>query len=151
MATNVRCMDELLKKLNQFPDVIEKNLAAAGKEAVQDVILPTRGLKTYPPETAANHPPTPYYIRGRGTETAHGNEGNSEKAGTQFYTRSESYKTYVGNRASYARYLFARDTQARAMARIGWRTLEDVIEEKMPEIMDVYTNWTAKTLKDIGL
>jgi hypothetical protein len=137
--------------LRKFPKLATRYLQAAGVEAHKRVILQTPGIK-YPPMTDANRPPVPYYIRGRGTQTAHGNLGNSERLGTQWYTKPAGTGTWIGNRASYAQYVHGdEDEQAKAMAAIGWKRLIDVINARMPEIVKVYQAWVNKLLVACGL
>lgn len=144
-------LDKLLANLKKFPKQIEKNLGQAGNESAENIIFPTQGLKGYPPATAGNQPPAPFYIRGRGLQTGTRNLGNSERAGTQFYSRNEGSKTLIGNRASYAHYLFGEETQAVALKQIGWKTLVAVINDKIGEIRDVYQKWVDKTITDLNL
>ncbi len=143
-------LKELEAAIQKFPRESQKYLSAAGKEAASKVILPTEGLKKYPPSTAANAPPTPYYIRGRGTQYASRNNMSSERLGTQFYVKSANYQTEIGNRASYAKYVVGEE-QAHWMGPIGWRKLKDVAEEKMTNIVKVFDAWVNKLLKDVGL
>jgi len=92
----------------------------------------------------------PYYVRGKGTQYASYNRGNSERLGTQFYTQAAGLNTKIGNRASYARYVVG-EGQARFMAPKGWRKLFDVAKEKVPQIKKVYEAWINKCIKDLGL
>lgn len=151
--TNIKIegLDKLQKGLSQFPKEIEKNIGQAGNEAAERIIFQTEGLKKYPPTTAANQPPAPYYIRGRGLETARGNLGNSERAGTQFYTRVSGLEVYIGNRASYAQYLFDSEKQSKALAGIGWRKLLEVTQEKLEQVKDIYQKWVNHTITSLGL
>lgn len=141
-------------------DALNKNLAAMGKklmpyvtqglaEAAKDIV-DTEGLRQYPPETAANRPPTPYYIRGRGTQYKSHNAGNSEKYGAQYHINRTAVGARIYNRASYAPYL-AGAKQSKAMAAIGWRKLEDVIKEKMGNIRAKVGEWINKAKSDAGL
>ena len=146
----VKGLDRLIKGLGRFPREIAGYMAKAGREASEDNILKTKGLFPYPSETAANMPPTPYYIRGRGTQTARGNKANSERLGTQFYTKASSLNTNICNRASYAKWVIG-EQQASAMKRIGWKKLFDVAKEKKAKIQKVYQAWVDKALRDFGL
>jgi len=143
-------IDKLVAGLHKFPQQIHKNMGAAGAEASKRVILSTQGLQKYPPPTAANQPPTPYYIRGRGTQYASRNTGTSERLGTQFYTEAEGMNTTIGNRASYADYVVG-EGQAHFMAPKGWRKLFEVAEEKKTQIAKVYQAWIDKTIRELGL
>jgi hypothetical protein len=127
-------------------------MGKAGGEAARRVVLKTRGLNPYPPETSANNPPAPYYIRGRGTQTSTGNRFNSENLGKQWYVKRKlsEHTTEIGNRASYARWVVG-EQQAGPLARIGWKKLVDVVDERMGDIRKVYQAWINKMLRDLGL
>ena len=142
-------LDELQAKFEKFPTQVARNLSQAGHEAGTEV-LDTKGLRRYPPATAANKPPTPYYIRGRGTQYASGNRGGSERLGTQFYIKRIGYNTEIGNPASYAKWVVG-EQQASAMAPKGWRKLFDVATEKLPKIQKIFQAWIDKTLREVGL
>jgi hypothetical protein len=148
----VKGIDKLIAGLDKFPRHIGIYIGKAGGEAANHVILNTEGLKKYPPATAANAPPTPYYIRGRGTQTAHGNRGNSERLGTQWHVKRElsEYTTEIGNRASYAKWVHGEE-QAHFMKPKGWRKLTEVATEKLGKITKVYQAWIDKCIEDLGL
>jgi len=146
----IRGLDRLTNIFGHFKGDSQRYLNAAGSEAGEEVVN-TQGLRKYPPATAANAPPTPYYIRGRGMQYKSHNSGSSERYGTQFYVRAEGMQTRVGNRSSYAQWLADDKLQARAMARIGWRKLIDVAKEKRSKIIGVFNGWIAKYLRDQGL
>jgi hypothetical protein len=143
-------LKELQRALKKAPDRIKEILVQAGDEVGYDVILSTVGLKSYPPETSANQPPTPYYIRGRGTQLEDGNLYNSERLKTQFYVKSQPLKTYIGNQVSYAPYVVG-DEQSKVMKYIGWRKLLDVALEKKEQIVKVYQGAVNYALKELGL
>ena len=132
----------------QFPGVVARDMSAAGKEAAEE-ILKTRGVRTYPGQTAANAPPVPYYIRGRGTETASGNLGNSEKLGTQWNVR-KGWSTKIGNRASYAAHVHG-EKQAAAMGDIGWVKLKDAALMKITQVTRTYNRWVKYTLAKLKI
>ncbi len=60
-------LDQVINALNLYPAEQQRALQDAATLA-GDKVLNTVGLRKYPPETSANHPPPPYYIRGRGME-----------------------------------------------------------------------------------
>ena len=146
----VEGLDKIQKALKKMPDKVKKYMGQAGHEAANRVILPEKGLQEYPPETDANRPPTPYYIRGVGMETAKGNYHNSENLGKQWYTKRDGIDMEIGNRASYAKWVHG-DEQAEAMGRIGWKQLFKTAKEKVGGIKKVYDAWVAKAIKDLGL
>jgi hypothetical protein len=149
LSITIKGMDKVITALDRFPKEIYRYMVAAGKEAGSRVIS-TEGLKRYPPATEANVPPVPFYIRGMGTQYATRNLGNSERYGSRFYVKASAYGAEVGNTASYAKYL-AGDQQAGHMAKIGWRKLLEVAQEKVGLITDVYERWVTKLIKDLGL
>ena len=145
----IKGLDRLIKALDKFPVQIAKNMSQAGHEAGTE-ILATRGLRKYPPMGIANAPPTPYYVRGSGTQTASWNKQNSERLGTQFYIKRTGWTTAIGNRASYAKWVVG-EAQAHFMAPKGWRKLFEVAKEKKLKIQKVYQAWVDKTIRDLGL
>ena len=149
LQISIRGLAELQTKLAALPAQLQRYLSAAGNEAGHEVIS-TEGLQRYPPATAANAPPTPYYVRGRGTQLKSRNLGESQRYGTQWYIQVQGMRTVLGNRAGYAEWL-ASEHQARAMAKIGWRKLFDVAKEKVARITAIYEAWTTKGIKDQGL
>lgn len=151
----IKGLDKLTAALKAFPQKAERYLEMAGRQAAEDEIFPTNGLRTYPPATDANYPPTPYYIRGRGMQRAgvrkpEYNDYRSERLGTQWYTKQEGGTTYIGNRASYAPYVHGEE-QAAKMGAKGWRKLLDVANEKIDRITKVYQAWIDKLVRDLGL
>ncbi len=149
VSINVTGLDKLLAAFEKFPDEVARYLESAGREAAEEV-LDTTGLRAYPPAGAGNSPPTPYYVRGQGTQYASYNDGRSERFGTQFYVEPKDFVTTIGNRASYAKYL-AGEEQAGHMGAIGWRKLLEVAIEKQPALAAIYQGWVDKAIKDLGL
>jgi hypothetical protein len=161
----------LNRALSQFGKQAEQYMGAAGREIAEDVLLPTEGLRKYPPADAANAPGriktvtfsngrtvnfrAGYYIRGKGMYQPVRGGGykltqGSERYGTQFYTQASRATITIGNRASYARYL-GGENQAGFMGARGWRRLIDVANEKIGQIADRYRRWVDKLLVDVQL
>lgn len=142
--------ERIIAALKEFPREISKAFTQAGRESAT-MILEQKGLKQYPPMTAANRPPYPYYERGRGTWTSPArNTGGSENLGKKWYMRkSGSWNYEIGNTASYAKYVHG-DKQARAMQPKGWRKLTDVAKEKTTQITEIYSRWVSYVLAKIG-
>lgn len=150
LQIEVKGIDKLMKAFARFPREIARYMSQAGHESANRVILPTKGLQNYPPETAANKPPTPYYIRGRGMQYAKRNNFSSENLGKQWYAQRTGADMRIGNRASYARWVHGEE-QAKAMGRIGWKKLFETAKEKLDDIRKVYEAWVGKAIKDLGL
>jgi hypothetical protein len=142
-------IDKIQANFARFQQEFQAAFRGAGDEVANE-ILNTEGLRKYPPATSANQPPTPYYIRGRGTQYASRNNGKSERYGTQFYTEPLQYGVEIGNRASYAQWL-AGENQASRMGAIGWRKLHEVAQEKVGEITRIFQSWIERALKRTGL
>lgn len=155
IKVDIRGLEELKRAIEKYPKEAARYLSAAGKEAAKKVVLDTKGLKRYPEETAANFPPTPYYIRGRGMQRAgrrkpEYNDLKSKNLGKQWYIKGEGYNVVIGNETPYAHWVHGED-QASFMAPKGWRKLSDVVKEKINEIEVIYQRWVDKLLVDIGL
>jgi hypothetical protein len=155
MANDIRIkvegLDKLKKAFDQFPQEIQLTIQAAGEEAAKEV-LKTEGLQKYPPATAANLPPPPYYIRGEGMMYKWGLKKTSEKLGTKWYVKpgESGWKVEIGNPASYAPQVVGNEQQAK-FARIGWRKLFDVATEKLPKITEIYQKWVNRLINKLGL
>jgi len=145
----VEGLDRLQRGMAQFAREIARNMSEAAHEAGKEIVE-TQGVQKYPPETAANKPPTPYYQRGFGVINKTTTRATSENYGKQFYIKREGQNTTIGNRASYAGWLAGKE-QAKALKLIGWRKLVDVAREKIGTIKRIYQAWINKTIKDLGL
>lgn len=164
-----------LAKLNQafekFGAQAKKYMGAAGREIAEDIILPTTGVRKYPPADGANAPGRTkmvtfgngksatfrmgYYVRGKGMyQPVRGGgykmAGGSERYGTQFYTKTNGDTITIGNRASYAKWIGGIE-QAGFMGARGWRIMFEVAKEKIVPIKDRYSKWVGKLLQDVGL
>lgn len=142
--------EEVAKALQELPKELETAAELAGQEAAAEV-LGTTGIQVYPPATAANAPPTPYYKRGVGMQYRTRNDNRSEQYGKRWTTVSEGYKTVSSNIASYAKYLVSDEDQAFAMFKIGWRRLGKVVEEKRDILIGIYEGWVERALEKLGL
>lgn len=143
-------LDRLQAAFKKFPEKVNHYIGEAALQASSEVIR-TKGLKSYPPGWAGNAPPTPYYIRGRGTQTSSGhNTESSERYGSQWYVQGVPYGVKIGNEASYAPYL-AGSQQVRWASSVGWRKLLDVAMEKRSRIATIFSSAIGRLLKDIGL
>jgi len=149
LTIKIEGIEKLTANMKEFGQELQSGLEGAGQEVAREV-LDTPGLRVYPPATSANQPPTPYYIRGRGTQYKRGNDGRSERYGTQFTTNQVGTVTYIGNRASYAPYL-GGEKQSTVSAIHGWRRLLDVAKEKLPQITKIYQAWINRAIKRLGL
>lgn len=148
--------EKLLKALDSAPRELKRQLQQAGKSAAK-IVLDTRGVQEYPAETSANRPPTPYYIRNRGTQYKSYNKGESENIGKQWSVRSSGYGVTIGNRASYAPYVHGtkgvtgNKGQAWNMGLKGWNQIWLVAKRKTAEIARKYDQFISEALRRAGL
>jgi hypothetical protein len=155
ITVQVNGLAELQKKLGDMASELEDTIQAAGEEVAKRVILPTEGLQVYPPETDANQPPTPFYIRGRGmerggTRVPEYNDMSSERLGTRWVVeRAYKYAVRIGNSASYAPFVHGRE-QATFMAAKGWLMLEKVVQDQIRDIAEVYQAWIDRLIRNFG-
>ncbi len=140
----------IIESLSKLPVALKRETVEGGNKEVMAEILGTTGVQKYPPATDANQPPTPYYIRGRGTQLKSRNLGNSERYGTRWSTKTSGYTTIAENTASYGQHLVG-ENQASAMGKIGWRRIVDVMREKKALIEDIYNKWVERAIKKVGL
>ena len=150
MSIQVKGLAELERKFKGLPPVLKAYLARAGKRYAP-VLLDVQGVRKYPPTTAANVPPTPYYIRGEGTQYASYNKGESEQYGLRFTIESQDTKTTIGNTASYSKWLADAYQQAAAMAKIGWVKLIDAAKRTQGQALQIYNEEVNRALQVLGL
>jgi len=148
--------DLIIEALDRVPYEVKKNWSKAGREASAE-ILDTEGLRDYPLAPPNNAPPRPGYLRGVGYQYADGrSKNNSERYGSRFSTRTQGYtSTVIGNTASYAAFLGGSKedgkSQTKAAAKVGWRKLKDVADEKIKEINVIYNKWMKRAIRKAGL
>lgn len=142
----VEGLDTVLKNNNTIGADLPRYIMGAGKETA-DNVLGVQGLRKYPPSTRANQPPPPYYIRGRGTQLASRNLGNSERLGTRWNVKQFGrLGIEISNPVSYAEWVHG-ERQARAMRRIGWKKLSEIAIEKVKTIEAIYNKWINKLVE----
>ena len=150
ITVEIKGLEELKQKFGGVPPMLRSRLARAGTRYAP-VLMDTQGVRTYPPTTAANMEPTPYYIRGTGTQYASYNKGESEQYNLRFTVESRETTTIIGNTASYAKWLAGEYSQALAMARIGWKKLIDAAKETRTQMLHIYSEEVDNALKALRL
>src|SRR3990167_9393680 len=108
----------------------------------------------YPPETEANFPPPPFYIRGVGTQISDTlNFNESEQLGTRWVTDiNTSNKEVLGeidNTASYAPFVHGRQGQKSYHAGRGWRKVTAIAKQTRSRIMDRFALVVLRTAEFI--
>lgn len=146
----IRGLKELQAKMKKLGLKLSDYMANAAVEASKELIA-VEGLQKYPPATAANFAPVPYYIRGVGMQySANSNDGKSEKLGSRFVVKKIGYGAVIGNTASYAPYVIGAN-QARRMETIGWKNILKWAASQVNNIKRTFDGWVNKALKDSGL
>ena len=142
----IKGLDKLVKKIN----TLEK-MDAVKAALKQSATFLAGKMAEYPSQTAANQPPVPYYIRGRGTQTASGNLGNSEDLGQKWrgakpQIRNKGFTVAIGTNVSYAPFVQAHDRQARWMKSIGWKTDQQVLDKNKDKAKEYLVDAIEKVL-----
>ena len=150
VVVEIEGLDAIIDKFGGMPAALRTSLARAGKRYAPE-LLNVRGVRNYPPTTAANLPPVPYYIRGVGTQGALYNDNSSEQYGARFTIETREATTIIGNTASYAKYLAGATSQARVMAKIGWKKLITAAQETKTQLMRIYTEEVDNALRSLRL
>lgn len=151
ISIKIKGLDQALKAIRKFPGELDRLNVDTGAEVSQFVLEDQGGGKPfYPPQTAANRPPVPYYVRGVGTQTRTGNTNSSEQMDRQFYFNTRPRKLYIGNEASYAPSAIG-DQQSRTMAGIGWKRLIDVARSKIGGIVAIWQRRVDEVIKRLKL
>jgi len=141
-------LDRIRERIMRSPELLIEAFNSAGDTAAK-YLIEQEGLAAYPPETAANRPPVPYYIRGVGTQTAAGNRYNSERLGEHWTITHQGNVTAVGNiGVSYADKIHG-EFQPPNIARIGWRKLSAAAEESEDEIAKIYEALVVEAIEEI--
>lgn len=148
-------LDALKQAVLNEPEKLAAVLNAAGDTAAK-LLLETEGLAAYPPESKANKPPEPFYIRGRGTQVKNAqgvsvNLGNSQRLGEHWSVEHDGAGvTTVANRGvTYARYVHDDSAQRAGMARIGWRRLGATAREEEAQITAAYEEAVLQFLREM--
>jgi outer membrane murein-binding lipoprotein Lpp len=155
ISIKVTGLDEKIKALEGLANELDDTIQAAGEESAK-AILAIEGLQKYPPETEANLPSTPYYIRGRGTQRGgvrvpEYNDFSSQRLGTHWVVeRIGRFITRISNATDYAPFAHG-ENQSWFMAEKGWRKLGDVGQEKAGEIQRIYEAWIDRLIRKVGL
>jgi len=146
----IKGMEQLQAKLKRFKQELGAYVTSASVEESESLLDNTVGLRKYPPETAANKLPTPYYIRGMGTQYKSRNNMKSEQLGTKWVVKKAPFGARVMNTASYSQYVHGKK-QASALANIGWRRIDDVFPGAKDKIVKRIDVWIKKLLNKLGL
>lgn len=138
MSVKAKGFKATKKKIADITDMRSKRHKRAMERVTQQVVSDNI---EYPPSTAANRPPTPFYIRGRGLQLKRGNKLNSEdllhRWDTKVKASRDSIVGYVLNTASYAAFVVG-DRQAWFHALRGWPNVYVYVRRKRRDLAELY-------------
>ena len=151
---------EFRNRLGQYITRIEKERRAERLMRFLSDLREEFSFANYPPESAANQPPVPYYIRHKGLQiTDEINLLNSQKFGSSWlygveYTAGtpEGYLKSDkgdGTPVTYAPYLVGRGTQATIHSQRGWPIFEDVVDAHVDNFEIVLEQEYKRDLEEI--
>lgn len=151
---------EFRNKAGQYITRIEKERRAERLLKFLSDLRDEFSFENYPPESSANMPPPPYYIRHKGQQISDEiNLLNSQKFGSSWlygveYTAGtpEGYLKSDkgdGTPVTYAPYLVGRGTQAGFHAQRGWPIFEDVVDDFVDNFEIVLAQEYQKDLEEI--
>ena len=117
-------------------------LTSAAMQSSLDVVA--KDASKYPPESEANFPPEPYYIRGVGTQYQSGaNREESEQLGQNWnVSLSRMGREMVGrvfNAVSYAPWVHSDTQQAWFHTSRGWRTMSKITSDSKIKVFGIFS------------
>lgn len=147
-------LSELERKLGKA--AADSTINAAIKAAAVHV----KGkIAEYPDSTSANTPKqyapgqwNTWYERGFGSRWARadgsvGSRRTSETLGKRWTIRTSNRSATIGNNASYGPYVQDPQRQARALARIGWKTTKDVANAEAQRVLAFFVKYVDRALR----
>lgn len=145
-TVTIEGVEELLARMRAGDGMAESLLVKAMADATDDV---KRDAQVYPPETEANQPPPPYYIRGQGTQYANGNRGESQQLKDNWQTEvNVSGKGVLGkifnSVVTYAPWVHGVAWQRRFHKARGWRNIRQITDENLNKVESRFSQAAQK-------
>lgn len=139
ISIDLKGVTKMLVRYEQGDLVAQQLLAKSMQQAVD---LAGTNAAVYVPESKANQPPTPYYIRGTGTQYANSNRGESKQLGTHWNKVVELQDNGVVGRVSndtpYGPFVHGQAAQMWFHALRKWRTVGKIASDMRPKINAVF-------------
>lgn len=136
---------KLVSNFEQGDLVAEQILVQNMQQAVD---LTATNAAVYPPTTEANQPPTPYYIRGTGTQTSKGNRGESQNLGQNWEKiveiEANGVVGTVSNRVAYAPWVQGMNGQQWYHRKNGWRTVRKIASDVRQSVNNIFKAGTKR-------
>lgn len=140
VTIEVKNAKKLIAQFEQGNLVAEQILVQNMQQAVD---LTAVNAAIYPPTSEANQPPTPYYIRGTGTQTSVGNRGESKQLDKQWEKLVEIegngvIGTVKNVNAPYAPWVHGMQGQQWYHANRGWRTVKKIATDVRANVNNIF-------------
>lgn len=147
MAEAVIGLNSLERKLKKL-ERPNKTIAKGINNYFQDI---TKHVERRPPETSANRPPAPYYVRNRGTFTGKKNDGKSQQSSKRWKWEDakpilNGARGTIENEATYAPYVFGK-RQARFHSMRGWPRTDKIVDATKHQAVKEIAKEIEKILK----
>src|SRR3990167_1236758 len=145
----IKGVKELVSRYKKGERFSRQLLDVAMTQGVKHV---SKDATIYPPETKANRPPPPYYIRGVGTQYKTYNRGESRQLGERWKWKGENLKTQVKGTVwnavfTYGPYVHGIMRQIQIHKDRGWRNVEKIATDNLQHVQR-YFDLAGKTLTD---
>lgn len=126
-GAEMRGLEQLQQKLRGFPSALSEALKNTEDFATSQILADQGGGHPfYPPTTAHNSPPAPYYERYVGEYMPNGMLSSfSQRMGDQFSWMIQGLELHIRNAATYAAKVIGAN-QDSFFSSIGWLKLIDV-------------------------
>lgn len=158
IGIDVQGIKELQAKLAKLPKAAQD----AGADEAYDYLLNV--LREYPPykyvSRATGYDGTPWFSeKQRRYVMAAINEGTivpgrsnrSQEMAKGWKKHGSGAAAFIANEVPYSGYLMGDDSQSRHMAKIGWKTLSKVTQERLSKIVEKFDAGVKKAIKRLGL
>ena len=153
ISIDIRGDKELSAKLRQVESAIRRTAMTGGMQDATKYVATNAAV--YPPTSAANAPPPPYYIRGTGTQYVGYNRRESEQLNLHWDRRvNESHGQATGvveNLVSYAPWVHSVVRQSEIHKTRNWRNIERIKQDVEQGVVKIFKDGVEKALRVFGL
>ena len=148
-TVKIEGVEELVSRYKKGERFSRQLLDVAMTQSVKYV---SKDAAIYPPETEANRPPPPYYVRGVGTQYKTYNRGESRQLSEHWKWRVDNLKTQVKGTVwnsvfTYGPYVHGIIRQMWFHKARDWRTVEKIATDTLDQVQR-YFELSGKILAD---
>ena len=141
ITIDLKGVTKMLARYEQGDLVAQQLLTKSMQQAVD---FTATNAAVYPPESEANQPPTPYYIRGTGTQYANSNRGESKQLDTHWtkgvVLQDNGLVGTVSNDAPYSHWVHGQTMQAwfHKLPDRKWRNVGKIASDVRPRVNAIF-------------